>query len=210
MVDENRPVEILLVEDNPGDERLTREALKEGKVYSNLHWVKDGVEAMQFLRREGKYSAVPRPDIILLDLNLPKKDGREVLHDIKNDGDLKRTLIASGIVMSPRTSPSSRMRFASTHALIVLVVAAGRMMNSAPSPSEYISPGPPMNANPESVADIVASVSGRRPIPPPATKKSFAVRVLRVAQAPMSATTTKYATATPMITGCVSGGSGAV
>jgi CheY-like chemotaxis protein len=90
MVDENRPVEILLVEDNPGDERLTREALKEGKVYSNLHWVKDGVEAMQFLRRQGKYAAVPRPDIILLDLNLPKKDGREVLQDIKNDGDLKR------------------------------------------------------------------------------------------------------------------------
>ena len=90
MVDENRPVEILLVEDNPGDERLTREALKEGKVYSNLHWVKDGVEAMQFLRRQGKYASVPRPDIILLDLNLPKKDGREVLQDIKNDGDLKR------------------------------------------------------------------------------------------------------------------------
>jgi chemotaxis family two-component system response regulator Rcp1 len=90
MVDENRPVEILLVEDNPGDERLTREALKEGKVYSNLHWVKDGVEALQFLRRQGKYAAVPRPDIILLDLNLPKKDGREVLQDIKNDGDLKR------------------------------------------------------------------------------------------------------------------------
>ena len=90
MVDENRPVEILLVEDNPGDERLTREALKEGKVYSNLHWVKDGVEAMQFLRRQGRYAAVPRPGIILLDLTLPKKDGREVLQDIKNDGDLTR------------------------------------------------------------------------------------------------------------------------
>jgi len=85
MVDENRPVEILLVEDNPGDERLTREALKEGKVYSNLHWVKDGVEAMEFLRRNGKYSGVPRPDIILLDLNLPKKDGRQVLQEIKSD-----------------------------------------------------------------------------------------------------------------------------
>ena len=90
MVNENRPVEILLVEDNPGDERLTREALKEGKVYSNLHWVKDGVEAMEFLRRQGKYQDVPRPDIILLDLNLPKKDGREVLQDIKNDPELKR------------------------------------------------------------------------------------------------------------------------
>ena len=90
MVDENRPVEILLVEDNPGDERLTREALKEGKVYSNLHWVKDGVEAMEFLRREGKFGASPRPDIILLDLNLPKKDGREVLQEIKNDDVLRR------------------------------------------------------------------------------------------------------------------------
>jgi chemotaxis family two-component system response regulator Rcp1 len=90
MVEANRPVEILLVEDNPGDERLTREALKEGKVYSNLYWAKDGVEAMQFLRGEGKYAGAVRPDIILLDLNLPKKDGREVLQEIKNDDDLKR------------------------------------------------------------------------------------------------------------------------
>ena len=84
------PVEILLVEDNPGDERLTREALKEGKVYSNLHWVKDGVEALEFLRKQGKYAGKPRPDIVLLDLNLPKKDGREVLQEIKNDDALKR------------------------------------------------------------------------------------------------------------------------
>ena len=84
------PVEILLVEDNPADERLTREALKEGKVYSNLHWARDGVEALEFLRRQGKNAAAPRPDIILLDLNLPKKDGREVLHEIKNDDKLKR------------------------------------------------------------------------------------------------------------------------
>ena len=89
MVDENRPVEILLVEDNPGDVRLTKEALKEGKVYSNLHWVKDGVEAMEFLRRQGKHKNVPRPDIILLDLNLPKKDGREVLSEIKGDEALR-------------------------------------------------------------------------------------------------------------------------
>src|SRR5437870_685868 len=85
----SRPVEILLVEDNPGDERLTREALKEGKVYSNMHWVKDGVEAMLYLRREGKFSGAVRPDIILLDLNLPKKDGREVLEEIKQDPQLK-------------------------------------------------------------------------------------------------------------------------
>jgi two-component system, chemotaxis family, response regulator Rcp1 len=84
------PVEILLVEDNPGDVRLTKEALKEGKVYSNLHWAKDGVEALEFLRKQGKFAGSPRPDIILLDLNLPKKDGREVLSEIKNDDDLKR------------------------------------------------------------------------------------------------------------------------
>jgi two-component system, chemotaxis family, response regulator Rcp1 len=83
------PVEILLVEDNPGDVRLTREALREGKVYNNLHWAKDGVEALEFLRREGVHAKAPRPDIILLDLNLPKKDGREVLEIIKGDEQLK-------------------------------------------------------------------------------------------------------------------------
>jgi two-component system, chemotaxis family, response regulator Rcp1 len=83
------PVEILLVEDNPGDVRLTKEALREGKVYNNLHWAKDGVEALEFLRREGKHAKAPRPDIILLDLNLPKKDGREVLEIIKGDDTLK-------------------------------------------------------------------------------------------------------------------------
>jgi chemotaxis family two-component system response regulator Rcp1 len=84
------PVEILLVEDNPADVRLTQEALKEGKVFNNLHWAKDGVEALEFLRRQGKHAGAPRPDIILLDLNLPKKDGREVLFEIKNDDELKR------------------------------------------------------------------------------------------------------------------------
>ncbi|MGE5616986.1 MAG: response regulator [Bacillota bacterium] len=83
------PVEILLVEDNAGDYRLTQEALREGKVYNNLHWAKDGVEALEFLHRRGKYEGVPRPDIILLDLNLPKKDGREVLAEIKSDEDLR-------------------------------------------------------------------------------------------------------------------------
>jgi chemotaxis family two-component system response regulator Rcp1 len=84
------PVEILLVEDNPGDVRLTIEALKDAKVRNNLHVAKDGVEAMAFLRQEGEYADVPRPDVILLDLNLPKKDGREVLAEIKADPDLKR------------------------------------------------------------------------------------------------------------------------
>jgi CheY-like chemotaxis protein len=90
MTDGRGPIEILLVEDNPGDERLTREALKEGKVYHKLHWAKDGVEAMDFLFRRGKFKDAPRPDIILLDLNLPKKDGREVLQEIKSDEMLKR------------------------------------------------------------------------------------------------------------------------
>ena len=84
------PVEILLVEDNPGDYRLTQEALREGKVYNNLYWAQDGVEALEFLRRRGRYSDVPRPDIVLLDLNLPKKDGREVLSEIKRDEDLRK------------------------------------------------------------------------------------------------------------------------
>jgi two-component system, chemotaxis family, response regulator Rcp1 len=113
MVDENRPVEILLVEDNPGDERLTREALKEGKVYSNLHWVKDGVEAMEFLRRQGRYHDVPRPDIILLDLNLPKKDGREVLQDIKNDSDLKRIPV---VVLTTSKAEEDVLRTYNLHA----------------------------------------------------------------------------------------------
>lgn len=84
-----RPAEMLLVEDNPGDARLAIEALKDAKVNNNLSWVQDGVEAMAFLRREGAYSDVPRPDVILLDLNLPKKDGREVLAEVKADKDLR-------------------------------------------------------------------------------------------------------------------------
>lgn len=85
----SRPVEILLVEDNPGDVRLTREALREGKVRNNLHVAADGVEALHFLRKEGRFADAVRPDLILLDLNLPKKDGREVLEDIKSDPDLR-------------------------------------------------------------------------------------------------------------------------
>jgi CheY-like chemotaxis protein len=85
----NRPIEILLVEDNPGDARLTEEALKEGKVRNNLHHVRDGVEAMRFLERQGEYKEKPRPDLMLLDLNLPRKDGREVLAEIKSDPELR-------------------------------------------------------------------------------------------------------------------------
>jgi two-component system, chemotaxis family, response regulator Rcp1 len=85
----SRPVEILLVEDNPGDVRLTREALKEGKVHNNLSVAYDGVEALRYLRREGEHAEAVRPDLILLDLNLPRMDGREVLAEIKNDPQLR-------------------------------------------------------------------------------------------------------------------------
>jgi len=85
-----RPVEILLVEDNPGDVRLTQEALKESKVRNNMCVAPDGLEALAFLHREGQYADVRRPDLILLDLNLPRMDGREVLAEIKEDPDLKR------------------------------------------------------------------------------------------------------------------------
>lgn len=85
-----RPVEILLVEDSPGDVRLTQEALKEAKIANNLSVVMDGEEAVNFLHRKDKYRDAPRPDLILLDLNLPKKDGREVLEEIKTDLDLRR------------------------------------------------------------------------------------------------------------------------
>ena len=87
---DDKPVEILLVEDNPGDARLAFEALREAKVRNNLNWVANGVDAMAFLRREGRYAAAVRPDLVLLDLNLPKKDGREVLAEIKNDEQLRR------------------------------------------------------------------------------------------------------------------------
>ena len=85
-----RPIEILLVEDSPGDVRLTQEALKESKMSNNLSVAKDGVEAMTFLRREAPNADAPRPDIILLDLNMPRKDGREVLAEIKADPELRR------------------------------------------------------------------------------------------------------------------------
>lgn len=91
IVEENgRQAEFLLVEDNPGDVRLTQEALSESKLRNHLSVVGDGVEALAFLRREGKYADAPRPDIILLDLNLPKKSGREVLAEIKADPVLRR------------------------------------------------------------------------------------------------------------------------
>jgi chemotaxis family two-component system response regulator Rcp1 len=84
-----RPIEILLVEDNPGDADIAREGLEDSKVSNKLHVVADGEEAIAFLRQTGKYEQVPRPDLILLDLNLPRKDGREVLAEVKFDNELK-------------------------------------------------------------------------------------------------------------------------
>jgi len=84
------PIDILLVEDNPGDIDLAREALDMGKLHNTLHVVQDGMAAMDFLRKKGKYVTSPRPDLIILDLNLPKKDGRQVLAEIKEDEGLKR------------------------------------------------------------------------------------------------------------------------
>ena len=84
------PIEILLVEDNPGDVRLTLEVFKDAKIKNTIHSVVDGVEAIEYLRNQGKYAKAARPDLILLDLNLPRKDGREVLADIKADDQLRQ------------------------------------------------------------------------------------------------------------------------
>ncbi len=90
MIKKTRPVNILLIEDNPGDVRLTQEAFKEGRLAVNLSVVMDGVEAIHFLRKQENHKNAISPDLILLDLNLPKKDGREVLAEVKSDKDLKR------------------------------------------------------------------------------------------------------------------------
>lgn len=84
------PIEILLVEDNPDDADLTIDALRDGRVHNRVTWLEDGVEAMAYLRREGKYGAATRPDLILLDLQMPRKNGREVLAEVKQDPDLRR------------------------------------------------------------------------------------------------------------------------
>ncbi len=108
-----RPVNVLIVEDNPGDVRLTLEALKESKIRNNVSVAYDGVEAMEFLRREGKYSDAERPDLILLDLNLPRKDGREVLAEIKEDHHLRRIPV---VVLTTSTAEADIFRTYDLHA----------------------------------------------------------------------------------------------
>ena len=85
-----KPIEILMVEDNEGDARLALEAMRDSKIKNTMHHVRDGDEAMAFLHKEGKYADAPRPDLVLLDLNLPRKSGQEVLAEMKADADLKR------------------------------------------------------------------------------------------------------------------------
>jgi two-component system, chemotaxis family, response regulator Rcp1 len=110
---ENRPVQILLVEDNPADARLTAEALKQSKVVNNLHVVLDGEQAMSFLRRENGHVDAPTPDLILLDLNMPRKDGREVLQEIKSDDALKTIPV---VIMTTSREEQDVMTSYSSHA----------------------------------------------------------------------------------------------
>lgn len=108
-----RPLDVLLVEDNPADFRLTQEALKEGKMLCNLHWVKDGVEAVDFLYRRGAHADAVVPDLILLDLNLPRMDGREVLADIKAHPQLRRIPV---VILSTSKAEEDILRSYDLHA----------------------------------------------------------------------------------------------
>ncbi len=108
-----RPVEILLIEDSPSDADLAIEALSQGKILNNLHFVEDGVEAIKFLRKKSPYLSVPRPDLILLDLNLPKKSGVEVLKEIKTDINLKLIPV---VILSTSAAPEDIINSYSLHA----------------------------------------------------------------------------------------------
>lgn len=109
----NGCIQVLLVEDNPGDVRLTKEALKEGKLLNQLTVVGDGVEALSFLRKQGIYADAPQPELILLDLNLPKKDGREVLAEIKADPNLRRITV---VVLTTSSSEEDILKIYDLHA----------------------------------------------------------------------------------------------
>jgi two-component system, chemotaxis family, response regulator Rcp1 len=113
MADRGRALEILLVEDNPGDVRLAQEALHDAKMSNNLNVVSDGVEALAYLRREGQHAKAPRPDLVLLDLNLPKKDGREVLQEVKEDPHLRTIPI---VVLTTSDAEADVMRSYELHA----------------------------------------------------------------------------------------------
>ncbi len=108
-----KPINILIVEDNPGDARLIKEVLNEGKILNDLHIVKDGVEAMEFLHKRGEYAKAPRPDLIILDLNLPKKDGREVLAEVKSDQHLKSIPI---VIMTTSNAEEDILKSYNLHA----------------------------------------------------------------------------------------------
>jgi chemotaxis family two-component system response regulator Rcp1 len=108
-----KPIEILMAEDNPGDVRLTMEALRDAKVLNRMSVAVDGVETMAFLRRQGEYANAPRPDLVLLDLNMPRKDGREVLAEVKADPDLRRIPV---VVLTTSTAEKDIMESYDLHA----------------------------------------------------------------------------------------------
>ncbi|MCI4337472.1 MAG: response regulator [Thermoplasmata archaeon] len=108
-----RPVQILLAEDNPADVRLIREVMHDSKILNEIHSVPDGVEAIAFLRRQGQYAQKPRPNLIFLDLNMPKKDGREVLREVKADEDLRRIPV---VIMTSSEAEEDIVRAYDLHA----------------------------------------------------------------------------------------------
>jgi len=122
MSPKERKAEILLVEDNPADAELTRESLDEARVLSQLHVVSDGVEAMNFLRQEGEYSDAPVPDLVLLDLNLPRKDGREVLRECKEHEELRKIPI---VVLTSSEAESDVLKAYDLHANSYVVKPVG-------------------------------------------------------------------------------------
>ncbi len=119
---ETRPVEILMVEDNPGTVRLTQEVMRESKVRNTMHVVHDGVEALAFMRQQGRYATAPRPDLVLLDLNLPRKDGRETLSEMKSDEDLRRIPV---VILTSSRSEEDVLRAYNLHANCYLTKPIG-------------------------------------------------------------------------------------